>query len=61
MHDGCSMGKFNGVHLNKLLNIQGKGFKELPMMNKHMDNKNQWSFLCYCSDFARVTTASSAI
>ena len=29
--------KFNCIHLNKLLDIQGKGFKDPPMMNEHMD------------------------
>ena len=28
--------KFNGIHLNKLLVIKGKEFKDLPMMPKHI-------------------------
>ena len=44
---GIFLKKFNSVHLNKLLNIQEKGFKDLPMMNKHMDKENKTSVLCY--------------
>ena len=39
--------KFNGVHLNKFLEIQGKDFKILPTMPKHMDEDNERSVLCY--------------
>ena len=28
--------KFNGVHLNKLLDIQGKDFKNLPRITKRV-------------------------
>ena len=38
---------FNGVHLNKILDIQGKGFKDLPMMNNHMDKEDKKSAMCY--------------
>ena len=57
--------KFKGIHLNKVLDCQGKRFKDLPMMlNDHMDKKNEQSVLCnrkvlgYCPvgtcDFHRV-------
>ena len=39
--------KFNGVHLNKLLDIQGKDFKNLLTMPNHMDDNNKKSLLCY--------------
>ena len=39
--------KFNGFHLNKLLNIQEKGFKDIPIMNKHMDKKNEKCIMGY--------------
>ena len=37
MMEKC-MSKFKGVHLNKVLGCQGKAFKDLPMLNDHMDN-----------------------
>ena len=36
----------NNIHLNKILDIQGKEFKDLPMMPKHMDKKNEKIALC---------------
>ena len=39
--------KFNGVHLNKILNIQGTYFKDLPTMPKHMDAETNKSLLWY--------------
>ena len=33
--------KFKGVHINKVLDIQGKSFKDLPMMNDHRDNNTE--------------------
>ena len=39
--------KFNGVYLNKLLDIQGKDYKNLPTMPEHMDGNNERSVLCY--------------
>ena len=55
--------KFKGVHLNKLLNIQGKGFKDLPIMNEHMDKKNEKCILCYqkALGYPPLATAISAI
>ena len=49
--------KFKGVHLNKLLKCQGKGFKDLPTMNDHMDEK-KWTIypsfaIKRCSDIAQ--------
>ena len=47
----CTMGpfltRFNRVHLNKILDIQGKDFKDLSTMHKHMDAKTNKSILCY--------------
>ena len=42
-----SVKKFNSVYLNKLLECQGEGFKDLPIMNEHMDNEKKKSILCY--------------
>ena len=39
--------KFNEVHLNKLLDIQEKDFKNLPTMPEQMDEDNKKSLLCY--------------
>ena len=39
--------KFNGVHLNKLLDIQGKDFNNLPTIPEHMDENNEESIMCY--------------
>ena len=39
--------KFNGVHLNKILDIQNKDFKNLHTLPKHMDENNKKSLLCY--------------
>ena len=33
--------KFQEVHLNMVLDCQGKGFKDLPMLNDDMDEKNE--------------------
>ena len=33
--------KFRGAHINKILNCQGKGFKDLPMLNNRIDEKNE--------------------
>ena len=44
---GKFLKKFNGVYLNKLLNIQGRGFKDLPIINEHMGDKNEKCILCY--------------
>ena len=33
--------KFKGVHLNKFRKCQGKGLKDLPVMNDHMDDNNE--------------------
>ena len=43
---GKLINKFNGLHVNKLLDIQG-GFKDLPTMPKHMDKEDKKSVL-YC-------------
>ena len=37
--------KFNSIHLNKILDIQNKDFKDLPMMPKHTDKENEKSVL----------------
>ena len=42
-----SVKKFNGVHLNKLLGCQRKGFKDLPVMNDHKDDENEKYILCH--------------
>ena len=39
---------FNGVHLNKLLNVQGKDFANLPTMPKHMGTTTNKSLMYYC-------------
>ena len=41
---GPFLTRFNGVHLNKILDIQGKDFNDLPTMHEHMDAKlfRQW-------------------
>ena len=39
--------KLNGVHLNKVLDIQEKDFKNLPVLNEHMDERNERFVLCY--------------
>ena len=39
--------KFNGVHFNKLFDIQGRDFKNLPTLNEHMNKKNEKCILCY--------------
>ena len=33
--------KFNGIHLNKLLDIQGKESNDLPMMPEHRDEEKK--------------------
>ena len=44
---GLFINKINRVHLNNILDIQNKDFKDLPMMPKHIDNRNKKSVLCY--------------
>ena len=31
--------KFKGVHINKVLDIQGKSFKDLHKLNGHLDSR----------------------
>ena len=45
IHDGPFIKKINSVHINKILDIQGKKFKDLPMMPKHTDKENEKSVL----------------
>ena len=32
--------KLNGVHINKLLDIRGKGLNNLPMIPEHIEEEN---------------------
>ena len=44
---GPFLTRFNGVHLNKLLDIQGKDSNNLPIMPEHMNTETNRSLLCY--------------
>ena len=44
---GPFLARFNRVHLNKILDIQGKNFKDFPTIPNHMDTKTNKNLLCY--------------